>query len=425
MSIIKAPIHCCYVCYTRSNLFVCKTCFAVQYCSKEHQALDAARHLPECERIKEAVDCTIPLLDLCTDVSILRAVENLPTEIEKRTRQVFDPESLLYNNRSMNFQSGYRFVHRALIRQLGEMNTKSSLSLALYKAVALDQFGTRRSRKFYSCTAATLLRLGQEQLAWEYARRESLGERPYGVKYVAAAYADLLKDRKPRFDIWKDMQCVFVARLTPGTNRMVVWILLLHRWIKDLEDLQAFRSVEDAVVARLNYDVAHEIRGHILQTELLSGRKDLSRGDNRDLIEQLKRHREYFLYADDRARAEAAGVAETSSMKRTRLAMKRLMEGLRASVKGSDRGAVDVDDDLITSAGTRLGPIYADQDSPREAFMVYYPLWRDTPGAIDFVRDFWEHNASWLDNTGLRSLRISNEHIHKLRQERAGGPEIF
>ncbi|KAJ6258390.1 hypothetical protein Dda_6430 [Drechslerella dactyloides] len=390
MAIIKPPISGCYVCRTRSNLVTCRLCSAVQYCGEDHKSLDASRHFSECDKIREAVDRMIPLCELGTDIAITRAV---PTNLESRIRKFFDPDGVLIKDCCLDYENCNVFVHKALIKLLCEMNTEPSLDLAFQKAIALNRL-TARSRKFFSCTAAALLRLGKEQLAYDYTRIERLDASNYGVRHgslleVLSVQASLLEVEKPRYDIWEDVKGVVSLETPPGTRRMAVWILLLHWWIRDLEDLQLFNRFENFFVARLNYDVVDVIRSHILQTEIISARKNLSRRDNGDLIEQLKEHREYFLMAtchsyqafwrcllalDARKRAEEA--ANAGSM------VKRLTRGLLSRLKVKNRSMPD--DNFSTSPVERLGRMFIDEDSPREALMVYYPLWRDTPGAIDF-----------------------------------------
>ncbi|KAF3922842.1 hypothetical protein ABW21_db0209317 [Orbilia brochopaga] len=405
----KPSISGCYVCSSDSNLFTCE-CKAIQYCGTEHEALDKGRHYKECAKITDAFDRTIPLFMLVCEVSISRFGLELPSDVEMRIRSFYDPHSLRFQHLHMTYELGTAFIYKAVIKILCDMNTTLSLKLASEKVVAFERIAGR-DQTFFACTAVTLLRLGQEQLVYDYSRVDRDGRARAGrARYphidndCLPFHPGILEERKPTFDVWEGMERVIRAQ--PQSHRMMVSILLLHCWILDLEDLELFRKSEGILTARLNYDVVAVIREHILQSEILHCRKDLVRAtDNRAFIEELKGHRLYFLKVswyeyrdfwqclldvDARANVEAADAPKTGFVKAS---MKHLKAGLLGRSKQKNQKLTD--EDLELYCAERLTRAYHWEEA-FEALSAFYPLWRDCPGAIDFVREFRDDHAGML-----------------------------
>ncbi|EWC43443.1 hypothetical protein DRE_07584 [Drechslerella stenobrocha 248] len=375
------------------------------------------------------------MIPLCSDAAKgSRPAGNLPIESQERMRKFFDPENLLTRDGWVDYAKANVFVSKSLIGLLCEMNTDASLELALQQAIVLNRI-TAHEMKLFSCIAALLLRMGKEQVAYDYTRIERLKLTNYGVDTGSQGQArviqtTLLEEEKARYDIWKDIRGLFDIKAIPSVQRMVVWILLLQRWIEDLEVLNRFQEAEAFFVAKLNRDVVDIIRGYVVQTELVSQRAGLPKREIRGLIEELKQHSVYFLEASChncpafwkclfegimRERADAKGNdGDSVDSHAGKKLPDRLKKGLLDHLKIKHRQSPN----LVQKSPATLGQIFIDDDSVREAFKVYYPLWRDTPGAVDLLWDFWKRHPDCARDRAYDEWKHMDRYMHKASEKR-------
>ncbi|KAF3931043.1 hypothetical protein ABW20_dc0104027 [Dactylellina cionopaga] len=389
----------CYVCHIESGLFTCKLCSAIQYCRKAHSFLDFERHSPECSRIK-FLEALIHMVDRGVEVPS-QSLDTLRTILPRfwRTQHPFVGKT------------SFQLPRLALVATFLALDTPFSLNLAFQRIQELhlaafplndhisvsDYMGEEPS--VFSFTAATLFKMGKDSMCYNYliiprwsGKSDFISYPSYKLREVPR-WRRALDDTAPlSYDIFEDLSKLpfWMVRASTKSCRTLPTILLLHRWVEDLENLERLRNLEPFLASKLNFDVLEILKEYIVESAFLRKGRRLLRDDNTVLLQELRGHRKYCI--------------EHSSFLSPAI-WNRLTQNI--SLERNCEFPIAEKSELEPFAETLLG--------------IWWPLMKETAGFLDFVDNFFSREpdyAQWVKGSNLARVYSCEEDERQTLRER-------
>ncbi|KAK6333617.1 hypothetical protein TWF730_003803 [Orbilia blumenaviensis] len=284
----------CKRCNSTCNLFTCKGCSAVQYCSLDHEKDDLKEHGPVCAQIQERMDAIQECERLILHPGQFPSAGGIAARLVSRRDSTPGPGILGSLRRAEEVLRGS--VFKMFVRE----NTHASLTLAIKQLPSLVQHITA----LQPISASILLKMGADRLCYNIlsiAHRITVyRERRIATEVMLQEFEleaqRIMEEQELGCDVLEDLrQWIFQPPL-PTPESMATLVLLLHLWIEDLEKVVQFdHTFANILRTRLNYDVVEIIKGYLFDTEVLAGNKKVLQSRTEDLLDELKQRQEDVL----------------------------------------------------------------------------------------------------------------------------------